>query len=147
MYAEGVNVGIPGTALLKVDPNAMYIEFYNNGVKVEDDDFGIVYNTEVLYTTVLTNMMRFVPFSEYYNDFTFDQTKNAYVAENLTSTLVDDYNPNETEDIYTKNAEVSFVNGYLNTISIEICQDATFGDVVASFVFTFSNINNTTVEL
>ena len=44
------------------------------------------------------------------------------------------------------NTEVKFVNGYLDTITVELCEE-TFTDVYASFVFTFSDINNTTVEI
>ena len=47
--------------------------------------------------------------------------------------------------MYTKSAEVSFVNGYLNKIEVELC-DQTFTDVYASYVFTFSDINNTIVS-
>ena len=45
-----------------------------------------------------------------------------------------------------KPLEVSFINGYLNTITVELC-DETFENVYSSFVFTFSNINNTTVDV
>ncbi|MBQ8684812.1 MAG: hypothetical protein IJ514_01415, partial [Clostridia bacterium] len=143
LYAEGENAGTTGTSLLKVAPNAMSIEFYI-GTTFREDESGTYGSSETLYQTLTKNIITYFPFGDNYNDFTFDQTKNAYVAQNLTSTMVDDYDPTKTSDIYTKNAEVTFVNGYLNTITVELC-DATFTDVYASFAFTFSDINNTTV--
>ena len=145
VFAEGVNAGTPGTALLKMCPEGMSIEFYVNGT-LKASESGIFDNTNVLYESVKTNMMMFVPFADYYDDFTFDETKNAYVAQNLTATLVDDYDINETETIYHKSAEVSFVNGYLNKVSFEM-SDQNFDEVIATFTFTFSNINNTTIEM
>ena len=87
------------------------------------------------------------PFSGQYNKFTFDQTKKAYVANNLISTVVDENDITQTYELYTKTAEVTFVNGYLNTVTIEMCDDNTFENVYLNLVFTFSDINNTTVEL
>ena len=75
-----------------------------------------------------------------------EETKKAYVAGELTSTMVDDYDPTDEENVYTKSAEVTFSNGYLNTITVTLC-DENFDEEYASFVFTFSNINNTTVEI
>ncbi|MBQ8749783.1 MAG: hypothetical protein IJZ29_04885 [Clostridia bacterium] len=144
VLAEGVNAGIPGSALLKMTPNGMYIEFYVNGT-LKSSESGTFDSDNVLYESVKTNMMMFVPFAEYYDDFTFDETKNAYVAQNLTATLVDDYDINNTETIYHKTAEVSFVNGYLNKVSFEMC-DKDFIEIIATFTFTFSNINNTTIS-
>lgn len=86
----------------------------------------------------------FIPFAEYYDEFTFDETKKAYVAQNLTATVVDDYDITQTETIYHKTAEVSFINGYLNKVSFEMC-DPTFSEVMATFTFTFSDINNTSI--
>ena len=37
VYAEGVNVGIPGTALLKMCPNGMFIEFKVDGTLKESE--------------------------------------------------------------------------------------------------------------
>ena len=59
--------------------------------------------------------------------------------------MVDDYDPSKQTPVYTKSAEVTFINGYLNTITVTLC-DLTFTEEFASFVFTFSNINKTTVE-
>ncbi len=145
VFAEGVNAGTPGTALLKMASNGMSIEFYVNGT-LKEDESGTFDSSNVLYTSVKTNMMLFVPFAEYYDEFTFDETKNAYVTQNITATIVDDYDVNETETIYHKTAEVSFVNGYLNKVSFEMC-DASFTETIATFTFTFTNINNTTVTL
>lgn len=145
VYAEGENVGVPGTSLLKVAPNAMSIEFYVNGTRREDES-GTYGKNETLYQTLTRNIMVYFPFAGNYNDFTFDQTKKAYVAQNLTSIMVDDYDPTQTSSVYTKSAEVTFVDGYLNTITVELC-DKTFEEVYASFVFTFSDINNTAVEI
>lgn len=144
LYAEGESEGTTGTALLKVAHNAMSIEFYVNGT-LKEEETGTYKNDDVLYTTLTNNVMVYFPFANNYNDFTFDQTKNAYVSEKITSTMVDDYDPTQTSDVFTKSAEVTFVNGYLNTVTVELC-DKTFTDVYAAFVFTFSNINNTTVS-
>ena len=145
VYAEGVNAGTPGTALLKVAPNAMSIDFYVNGSRKESE-CGIFENTNVLYTSVTTNMKMFLPFANNYGDFTYDATKKAYVGQNITSIIVDDYDPTETSELYTKTAEAKFENGYIKTVSVEIC-DNTFTDVMATFTFTFSNVNNTTVTV
>ncbi|MBQ8372483.1 MAG: hypothetical protein IJX38_06085 [Clostridia bacterium] len=144
VYAVGENAGTTGTSLLKVSPDAMFIEFYVEGTL--EDESGTYGSNETLYQTLIRNITVYFPFADNYNDFTFDQTKNAYVAQDLTSIMVDDYDPTETSLVYTKSAEVTFVNGYLNTITVELC-DKTFEDVYASFVFTFSDINNTTVEV
>lgn len=144
VFAEGINAGIPGSALLKMAPNGMFVEFYVNGTFKESES-GVFDNTNVLYQSVKINMMMLVPFADSYSQFTFDDTKNAYVAQNITSILVDDYDINNTETIYHKTAEVSFINGYLNTVSFEMT-DINFTETVATFTFTFSNINNTTVQ-
>ena len=150
--AEGVNAGTPGSALLKMAPNGMSIEFYVDGT-LKASESGTFDSDNVLYESVKTNMMMFVPFAEYYDDFTFDETKKAYVAQNLTATLVDDYDTSKTETIYHKSAEVSFVNGVLKTVSFEMSDknsvenDNNFDNIIATFTFTFSDINNTTVEL
>lgn len=150
--AEGVNVGTPGSALLKMAPNGMSIEFYVDGT-LKTSESGTFDSNDVLYASVKINMMMFVPFAEYYDDFTFDETKNAYVAQNLTATLVDDYDTSKTETIYHKSAEVSFVNGVLKTVSFQmsdknsVVNDNDFDNIIATFTFTFSDINSTTVEL
>lgn len=144
VYAEGENAGIKGTSLLKVSPNAMSIAFYVGDVL--EDESGTYESNEILYQTLTRNIMVYFPFADNYDDFDFDQTKKAYVAEDLTSIMVDDYDPTKTSPVYTKSAEVTFVNGYLNTITVELCDD-TFENVYASFTFTFSNINNTTVQI
>ena len=138
VYAEGENAGIKGTSLLKVSPNAMSIAFYVGDVL--EDESGTYESNEILYQTLTRNIMVYFPFADNYDDFDFDQTKKAYVAEDLTSIMVDDYDPTKTSPVYTKSAEVTFVNGYLNTITVELCDD-TFENVYASFTFTFSNIN------
>ena len=145
LYAEGESAGTEGTSLLKVAPNAMSIEF-KVGDTLREDESGTYASSDTLYQTLTRNIMTYFPFGDSYNDFTFDETKNAYVAEELTATMVDDYDPTDVDSIYTKSAEVTFVNGYLNTIKVTLC-DENFDEVYASFVFTFSNINNTTVEL
>ena len=143
VFAEGVNAGTPGTALLKMTPNGMNIDFRVNGT-VKESESGTFDKNNVLYQSVKTNMMMLVPFSNYYSAFTFDETKNAYVAQNITATVVDDYDLTKTTTIYHRTAEVSFVNGYLNTVSF-VMTDNTFTNDVATFTFTFSNINNTTI--
>ena len=145
LYAEGESGGETGTSLLKVASNAMSIEF-KIGDKLREDESGTYANSDTLYQTLTTNIMTYFPFGDNYEDFTFDETKKAYVAEELTSIMVDDYDPTDEEPVYTKSAEVTFVNGYLNTIKVTLC-DENFDEEYASFVFTFSNINNTTVEI
>ena len=89
----------------------------------------------------------YFPFSGRYSDFTFDETQNAYVAQNLKSTVVDESDITQTYDLFNKKAEITFINGYLNTITVEMCDDETYENVYLSLVFTFSNINNTTVDI
>ena len=141
---ENSDTWLEGTCLLKVAPDAMSIEFYLGG-ELREDESGTYPSTDVFYNGLTTSIMMYFPFAEQYNDFTFDTTKNAYVAERLTSVLADEYDPSETYNLYTKTAEVTFINGYLNTVTVELC-DETFENVYSSFVFTFSNMNNTTVE-
>ena len=144
IYAVGENNGVEGTSLLKVAPNAMSIEFYI-GTTLREDESGTYSNTDILYQSMSKNIMSYFPFENNYANFTYDEVKKAYVGQNITSLSYDEYNPNNVRYTYTKTAEVTFVNGYLNTVTVELCgQD--FGDTFASFVFTFSNINNTTVS-
>lgn len=145
VFAEGENDGISGTSLLKVAPNAMSIEFYI-GQTLREDESGTFASTTDFYQGLTKSVMSYFPFENYYNDFTYDQTKKAYVCQNLTSITYDEYDVNITNEVHTKTAEVTFINGYLNTITVELC-DKNFVDVFASFVFTFSNINKTVVEL
>ncbi len=146
IYAEGENCGETGTCLLKVASNAMSIEFYLEGT-LREDESGTTLSNDPFYIGLTASVMSYFPFADNYDDFTFDQTKNAYVAQNFTSTVINEEDVNDTYDLYTKSAEVTFINGYLNTISIELCEDNTFEDVYSSFVFTFSDINSTTVEV
>ena len=145
LYAEGESAGETGTSLLKVDANAMSIEFKIRDT-LREDESGTYANSDTLYQTLTRNIMTYFPFGDNYDDFTFDETKKAYVAEELTSIMVDDYDPTDEEPVYTKSAEVTFINGYLNTIKVTLC-DENFDEEYASFVFTFSNINNTIVEI
>lgn len=145
IYADGVNEGVAGTCLLKVSPNAMSIEFRLAGA-LREDESGIFASTTDFYKGLTASIMSYFPFADHYDDFSFDQAKNAYVAQNLKSTVVDEEDITQTYDMYTKKAEVSFVNGYLNTIAVELC-DETYENVYSSFVFTFSNMNSTTVEV
>lgn len=138
--AEGVNAGMPGWGLVKMTANGMYTEFYPNNL-LEENHTGNFDNTTTMYQDMKFNMIMLVPFSNSYSQFTFDETKNAYVGTNITSSLVED---GISDPIYHRTAEVTFVNGYLNTIYFEMT-DSTFTDVVATFTFTFSDINNTTI--
>ena len=145
LYGEGTNGSDVGSSLLKVAPNGCSNHFIVNG-SVKAGETGTFANTHDFYVGVTRTVSMYFPFTNNYNDFTFDQTKNAYIASNITSTMVDEYDPTDPYDLYTKTAEVTFVNGYLNTVKVSLC-DKTFTDVFASFTFTFSNINNTTVTL
>lgn len=145
LYAEGVNGNTSGRSTLKVAPNAMSIEFYI-GNTLREQESGIYEKTEVLYQTLTVNLMNYFPFENNYGDFQFDEEKKAYVSQNLTSIMVDDYDPSKTKEVHTKSAEVKFVNGYLKTINVALC-DKNFENAFASFEFTFSNINNTTVNV
>lgn len=143
IYAEGISAGVSGTSLLKVAPNAMSIEFRVAGV-LKESESGTYSSSETLYKTLTSNILAYFPFADNYNDFTYDQENKVYVAQNMTSIMVDDYDPTIQRPTYTKAAQVTFINGYLNTVTVELC-DENFGDAFASFVFTFSDINNTTV--
>lgn len=142
--AVGENYGQNGSCILKVAPNAMSIEFYLDGVFREDES-GTTPSSDPFYVGLTSSVMSYFPFENNYNDFTFDQTKRAYVAQNFTASVINESDISQTYDLYTKSAEVTFINGYLNTISIELAEDETFTQVYSSFVFTFSNINKTTV--
>ena len=146
IYAQGENYGESGTCTLKVDKNGMSIDFYLEGVFREDES-GTYESSDDFYIGLTASIMSYFPFADNYNDFTFDETKKAYVAQNLTSAVINENDINETYDMYTRSAEVTFINGYLNTISVELCEDNTFTEVFSSFVFTFSNVNSTTVEI
>ena len=146
LVAEGIAYGKPGRGILKVAPNAMYIEFYVNG-ELKEDETGVTPSSDPFYIGMTMMLKSYFPFSGKYNDFTFDETKNAYVASNLVSTVIDEQDITKTYDLFNKKAEITFINGYLNTITVEMCEDGTFEDVYLSLVFTFSDINSTTVEL
>lgn len=146
LRAEGNAEGEEGLGILKVAPNGMEMEFYLDGV-LRPDESGKTPSTDPWYIGMTTMLRSYFPFSGRYDDFTFDQTKNAYVAENLKSTVVDEDDINQTYDLFNKKAEITFINGYLNTITVEMCEDETYEDVYLSLVFTFSDINNTTVEI
>lgn len=135
-----------GLGVLKIAPNGMEMEFYLNG-ELRPDETGKTPSSDPFYIGMTAMLRSYLPFAGMYDDFTFDQTKNAYVAENLVSTVVDEEDITETYDLFNKKAEITFINGYLNTVSIELCEDDTFEDVYLSLVFTFSDINNTIVEI
>lgn len=146
LYAEGNSEGEEGSGLLKVAPNGMYMEFRLGGV-LQPDETGTTPSTDPWYIGMTTMLRSYFPFSGRYDDFIFDETKNAYVAHNLKSTVVDEDDITKTYDLFNKKAEITFVNGYLNTITVEMCEDETYADVYLSLVFTFSDINNTIVEV
>lgn len=146
LRAEGVAYGEEGSGLLKVAPNGMYMEFYIDGV-LRPDETGTFPSTDSFYIGMTTMLRSYLPFAGMYNNFTFDQTKKAYVAENLTSTVIDEEDITKTYDLFNKKAEITFINGYLNTVSIELCENNKFEDVYLSLVFTFSDINKTTVNV
>jgi hypothetical protein len=124
----------------------MSIEFYLEGVFREDES-GTTPSTDPFYVGLTSSVMSYFPFANNYDDFTYDSTKKAYVANNFTVAVVNEEDITDTYDLHTKKAEVSFVNGYLNTITIELAEDNTYANVYSSFVFTFSNINSTTVAI
>lgn len=87
-------------------------------------------------------------FSSKYSEFSFDATKNAYIAENLTVGVVNEDDITDLYDLYNKKVEVTFINGYLNTISVEFCDNNFEANTVyQKFMFTFSDINNTNVTI
>ena len=146
VHAEGEAYGTTGWALLKVAPNALESEFYVQDVLSEGES-GKYANDTDFYIGLTKTLMMYFPFADYYDDFTYDETKKAYVCQNLISAQVDVYDYDDIFYVYTKTAEVAFENGYLKTISVTMCDDETWGEVMSTFVFTFSNINNTTVSL
>ena len=135
-----------GLGILKIAPNGMEMEFYIDGV-LRPGETGKTPSSDPDYIGMTAMLRSYLPFSGMYDDFTFDQTKNAYVAQNLTSTVTDEEDITKTYDLFNKKAEITFINGYLNTVSVELCEDNTFEDVYLSLVFTFSDINNTTVNI
>ena len=142
--AEGVNDGKEGWGLVKMTSNGMYTEFYPNTNNVlQEENSGYFDKDSQMYQEMHINMIMLVPFDSSYSQFTYDENKKAYVGTNITSSLLED---GISDPIYHKTAEVSFVNGYLNTIYFEMT-DSTFTDVVATFTFTFSDINNTIVDV
>lgn len=143
-YQDGT---LNGSGVLKVAPNGLDMKFYLEGV-LQEEQTKTIPNTDLQYIGLKTMLTSYFLFSGKYNLFTFDTTKNAYVAENLTVTVISEDDISKTYDLYNKAVEVTFINGYLNTISVEFC-DKTFEaeTVYQTFVFTFSDINNTTVTL
>ena len=147
LSAVGVHkVDGPGSGTIKVAPNGMDMEFYLNGV-LREDETQIIPSTDEFYIGMNLMLASYFPFSGQYDEFTYDSNKKAYVAETLKSTVVDESNINNTYDLYNRNIEVKFVNGYISTMSVEMCTNDTYQDVYLTITFTFSNINNTTVNL
>lgn len=146
LRAEGTAYGENGLGILKVAPNGMEMEFYIEG-ELRPDESGKTPSSDPWYTGMTMMLASYFPFSGKYDEFTFDQEKNAYVVQNLTSVVVDESDITNTYTLYNKIAEIQFVNGYLNTVTVEMCEDDTFEDVYLSLVFTFSDINNTTVNI
>ena len=143
---EFLNQEEEGKGILKVAPNGMDMEFYLDGI-LQPAQTGKASSSDPWYIGLTTMLRSFFPFSGQYNNFTFDETKKAYVAENLKSTVVSEDDITQTYDLYDKKVEITFINGYLNTITIDMCQDEEYDFVYLSLVFTFTNINNTVVTL
>lgn len=136
-----------GSGVLKVAPNGLDMKFYLNDI-LQGEQTKTIPNTDSQYIGLKTMLTSYFLFSGKYNEFTFDETKNAYIAEDLTVTVVNEEDINETYDMYNKKVEVTFINGYLNTISVEFCDAGFDADTVyQTFMFTFSDINNTTVTV
>lgn len=135
-----------GSGILKVAPNGLDMQFFLDG-QLQNEQTKTVPSTDSQYIGLKAMLTSYFSFSGKYRDFTFDTTKNAYVAQNLTVSVVSEDDISKTYDIDNKTVEVTFINGYLNTIKIELCEDNTFENVIQTFTFTFSDINNTTVIL
>ena len=147
-YVDYNGVTDDGVGLLKVAPNGMYMEFYINGVLQQVGPGGATTpSTDPWYVGMTTMLKSYFPFSGKYSEFTFNETTNTYVKHNLVSTVVDESDIAQTYELYNKTAEIKFVNGYLNTVYVELCEDNTFGDPYLTLTFTFTDINNTTVVL
>lgn len=136
-----------GSGVLKVAPNGLDMTFYLNDV-LQEEQTKVISNTDKQYIGLKAMLTSYFLFSGKYNEFTFNETKNAYIAENLTVSVVNEDDINDTSNLYNKKVEVTFINGYLNTISVEFC-DENFAEntVYQTFMFTFSDINNTTVTI
>lgn len=136
-----------GSGVLKVAPNGLDMTFYLNDV-LQEEQTKVISNTDKQYIGLKATLTSYFLFSGKYNEFTFNKTKNAYIAENLTVSVVNEDDISQTLDLYNKKVEVTFINGYLNTISVEFC-DKNFAEdtVYQTFMFTFSDINNTTVTI
>ena len=143
---EQEGVFVDGLGILKVAPNGMEMEFYLDG-QLRPDESGKTPSSDPWYVGMTTMLKSYFPFSGKYDQFTFDQTKKAYVVQNLKSTVVDESDLSQTYDLYNKKAELTFINGYLNSVTVEMCEDETYEHVYLSLVFTFSDINNTTVVI
>lgn len=112
--AEGVNAGQPGWGLVKITSDGMYTEFYPNN-ELNEEHSGNFDNTTTMYQDMKFNMIMLVPFANSYSQFTFDETKNAYVGQNITSSLVED---GISEPIYHRTAEVTFTFSDINNTTI-----------------------------
>lgn len=151
LSATGTNIDgndvINGSGVLKVAPNGLDMKFYLEEV-LQEEQTKVIPNTDKQYIGLKATLTSYFKFSGKFNSFTFDETKNAYVAENLTVTVVDEDDVSKTLDLYNRKVEVTFINGYLNTISVELCGESFEANTVfQTFLFTFSDINNTTVTI
>lgn len=151
LSATGTNIDeygtINGSGVLKVAPNGLDMKFYLNDV-LQEEQTKVIPNTDKQYIGLKATLTSYFKFSGKFNSFTFDTAKNAYVAENLTVTVVNEDDISETLDLYNRKVEVTFINGYLNTISVELCGETFEANTVyQTFLFTFSDINNTTVTI
>ena len=145
LRGEGFSGNQQGWGVIKYAPNGMDIEFWLDG-KLEDET-QIIPSTDEFYVGMKFMLASYFPFSGKYSQFTYNSAKNVYVIERLKSTVVNESNIEEFYDVFNKKVEIKFVNGYLSTVYVELCQDEEYGDVVSALTFTFSKINNTTVTL
>ncbi len=145
LRGEGVSFGQQGWGILKLAPNGIDIEFWLDG-KLEDET-QVLPNTDPFYVGMKLMLASYFPFSGKYNQFTYDSAKKVYTVERLKSTVINESDITEILDIYNKRVEIQFVNGYLSTVYVELCQDEEYGEPFSVLTFTFSNINNTTVTL
>lgn len=134
-----------GSGVLNVAPNGLDMEFYLDDV-LQEEQTKTIPNTDKQYIGLKAMLTSYFLFSGKYNEFTFDENENAYVAEDLTVSVTNEDDINDVDNLYNKKVEVTFINGYLHTISVEFCDENFEAETVyQTFEFTFSDINNTIV--
>lgn len=131
-----------GSGELKVGAGSLSMSFILNGKTTKDEN---VLSTSPRYKHLTKTITSLFAFSGKYDDFAYNSSTGKYIAQKLITDVEED-NPDITYKLYNKVAEVTFDNGYLKTIHIELCKDDSYSTVYQSITFTFKDINNTKVN-